>query len=467
MKLARNLLCSCGSKKKYKKCCGSPTAQQPPRLEKMPPELEAQIRTSIEQQQAKELIRTQQQGLGRPIISTVYNGFRFIAVGNKLHYSKKWITVLDFLNDYILLKFGKEYFRSEISKPFEDRNPIFQWHEIYHQHLLQNAKPGRPLNTITANGIINSYAGLAYSLYLLEHNVELQERLINRLKIKEQFQGAYYETIIANSLIRTGFSLKLEDESDESQKHCEFSATSPVTKKLYSVEAKCRAVVGILGKTEVDGAKDKDATSSMTKQINEALKKPSKGERLIFIELNAEWSKTDGEPSWMDKAFKRLEAKERDLASGQSAYVFITNTATHRDLENTRVGEYSAYGLGIPDFHKPMTARLSEVYKNRQKHTDAYNILNSLRHHARIPTTFDGSLASESFGGNEGRCLIGEMYESKDLGIKGKVLDAVVMIDQATVYYMIESNNGNIIVPKSLSAEELADYKTHPEGYFG
>ena len=135
-------------------------------------------------------------------------------------------------------------------------------------------------------GVVYCYLGLAYSLYLLDHNVELQARLIKRLKDRANFQGAYYELIVANSLIRAGFDLVLEDEEDKTTKHCEFAAVSKKTGKRYWVEAKMRGVVGLLGKTENDGTKKPDPTSELIKHLNSAFKKPAANERIIFIDLN-------------------------------------------------------------------------------------------------------------------------------------------------------------------------------------
>jgi hypothetical protein len=129
------------------------------------------------------------------------------------------------------------------------------------------------------------YLGLAYSLYLIKHNVELQDRLVKRLKNVTQFQGAYYELFVANSLIRAGFKLELEDETDQASKHCEFSAASKTGKK-YWVEAKMRGVVGLLGKTVYDSTKGPDPMSALVKHLNAAFAKPAADERLIFIDVN-------------------------------------------------------------------------------------------------------------------------------------------------------------------------------------
>ena len=80
--------------------------------------------------------------------------------------------------------------------------------------------------------------------------------LLKRLKDIGQFQGAYYELLVASVLIRAGFKLTLEDETDGKNKHCEFAAISSTTGKRYWVEAKMRSVAGLLGKTSADGGAD-------------------------------------------------------------------------------------------------------------------------------------------------------------------------------------------------------------------
>src|SRR5947199_10373148 len=49
-------------------------------------------------------------------------------------------------------------------------------------------------------------------------------------------------------LVRAGFDLEFEDETDSSRTHCEFTATFPSTGKKFSVEAKMR----LPGKASVD-----------------------------------------------------------------------------------------------------------------------------------------------------------------------------------------------------------------------
>ena len=280
MKIGRNQPCPCKSGKKYKRCCGNLQKENPnPKPNPYPRPLPPEVLLAIKQQEAQELIRQQQQGLGRPIIAAKVNDHQIVAIGNKIHYSKKWKTFPDFLSGYLKATIGAEWGNAEIAKPLAQRHPILQWYEEYCHYQRKYGIEGE-IKESPMTGVVYCYMGLAYNLYLIKHNVELHERLLKRLKDPKQFQGAYYELMVANSLIRAGFNLELEDETDGASRHCEFSAVSQKTGKKYWVEAKMRAVIGLLGKTISDGTKKDDATSELIKHLNGAFSKPAADDRL-------------------------------------------------------------------------------------------------------------------------------------------------------------------------------------------
>jgi hypothetical protein len=68
-----------------------------------------------------------------------------------------------------------------------------------------HARIPNEIYTMPMTGAAAAYNWLSYNLYLIAHNVKLQERLINRLKNPEQFWGAYYETFVAAAMIKAGF----------------------------------------------------------------------------------------------------------------------------------------------------------------------------------------------------------------------------------------------------------------------
>ena len=473
-KFGRNQRCPCGSARKYKHCHGNPLHPKP-----LPPTQEAmkKIHKTIQRHEAEELVRVQQQGEGRPIISTIFKDHRFVAVGDKLHHSKKWKFFSDFLSDYLKTVMESEWGNSELKKDWDERHPILRW---YHDYCTaQQASEKQPDGTYSAipTGVVNCYLGLGYGLYLLHHNVELQSRLIERLKDRGNFQGAYYEIIVASCLIRAGFELTLEDETDEKEKHCEFSAVSKETGKKYWVEAKMKSVVGMLGKTKMDGSsRTSKPDSQVTTHLREALRKPANDERLIFIDVNTPGpSREDIEnkraPRWVETSARRIESREREQIEGDRAYVFITNFPFHWHLEEESPPKMAlAYGLGIRDFSKPGEYRLSDMWKNKQKHIDGYNIMESLRKYPQIPMTFGGELPLESEDiGN--RVQVGEKYFFEDFGDKGvvaEVTSATISASEKKMYITIYTEDREShIITREVTDRELEVYRAHTDGFFG
>jgi hypothetical protein len=467
-KIGRNSPCPCGSGKKYKRCCGNHLTQKTNTTKQFPQkEIPKPVKTDLEHEQAKELTRIQQQGLGKPIIATKFRDQQVVAVGNTIYISPKWKTVPDFLSVYLKKKIGEEWGNSEIKKKYEDRHPILQWYNEYCKLQQKHMDDSGKIVSILATGVVYCYLGLAYNLYLLDHNVELQQRYIERLKDINNFQGAYYELIVANCLIRSGFELELEDETDERRKHCEFSAVSKKTQKKYWVEAKMRAVTGILGKTTKNGTTKKDPTCMMAKHLKNALQKPANSERLIFIDVNTSFENV-ARPAWIERAGKKLDMKEKNLPPRQMAYVFVTNMGFHWDLNtDKRNHAILAHGLGIPDFGKQGYFRLSEIYKRKQRHIDAHEIMEAFREYPKIPPTFDGSLPSETFFDNPQHLKIGEKYFFEDIGENGSIATVTTAtVDERKKILYIGTDKGQILT-RPISENELADYRNHPDTFFG
>jgi len=114
---------------------------------------------------------------------------------------------------------------------------------------------------------------------------------------------------------------------------------------------------------------------------------------LIFIDVNAPpVFCADGKPEWLEPAIARLERYERMvLNAGITAYVFVTNTPFHRQLDAVPSIAALPFGLGMPDFNRPGVIRISEAYRQKQKHVDAHAIGKALQNYLRLPTTFDGA----------------------------------------------------------------------------
>jgi hypothetical protein len=468
-KIGRNEPCPCGSGLKYKKCHGSLGGAPAGKAASALPNLQH----VFEQMRASERIRQTQQGLGRPIIAFKSGAQQIVAVGNKVYFSDKWKTFPDFLADFMKQKLGGDWGNAEIAKPLAERHPLMQWYDAYCKYQQATIKTPGEVCDANVTGIVACYLGLAYSLYLLEHNVEIQERLLGRLKDPANFQGAFYELFVANVLIRAGFQLTLEDEGDRALKHCEFSALSRETGKKYWVEAKMGSVAGVLGKTERDGGGGRKTLARLIPHLNNALAKPAADDRLIFIDLNVV-PKFDrnNKPTWCDTAVKRIERYEaKELRKGASAYLFVTNIGFHRNLDGTPTSAMLPFGLGIRDFNRPVYLRLSEIYRQKRKHIDAHHIGESFLNYTKFPTTFDGSLPSEAFGGASSRVKIGESYLFQNVGgvdMVGTVTYATVHEGEKKAAIAVTFTDGTSrILMQPMTDAEFGDYNAHPDAYFG
>jgi hypothetical protein len=451
-KIGRNERCPCGSGKKYKRCCGSPDGRKG--------HLMAGFDKARARADAQRVQRERQQGLGKPIISVDFNGRRLVAVKNRLLHSRRWLTFQDFLLDYIKIAIGSEWGNAEIAKPLEQRHPILVWyHKICAYQRTFVKDPGK-LNSAPMTGVVAAYLHLAYDLYALDHNAELQGKLLARLRNPDQFTGARYEVYVAATMIRAGFDIEFEDEADGNTTHCEFTATCRRTGKRFSVEAKRR-----------EGHRVR-----IGRLFNNALSKHANHVRIIFIDINTRDEATGEQPpAYVKKAFARLRSFEGQELNGQSrppAYVFVTNTPwdLYLDAPAPRCTAL-AEGFQIPDFKSGVLADLRRVIDARETHIEMHELIKSFKDHAEIPTTFDGQMPEYAFGADGHRILIGERYIVPDQdGVERPALvtAATVMEAERVVYAGVTFDDGrSAICTMPLSTEELAAWSRHPDTFFG
>jgi hypothetical protein len=451
-KIGRNAPCPCKSGKKYKRCHGSWEHQE---------YMEREVKTLMKRTQAQQIQRERQQGLGNPIISAQSSGYRFVAVKNRLAYSKNWGTFHDFLFDYIVGALGSAWFNTEMTKPLEQIHPILKWYYVACDHMQQFTTKKGIVNSSPMTGAISAYLHLAYDLYSLEHNVELQEKLIGRLRDQNNFDGARYEVFVAASLIRAGFEIEFENEDDRKTSHCEFSATYTRTGRRFSVEAK-----------RCSGNKFK-----LGRQLNRALAKHANHQRVVFIDVNVPDGSIEGEvPVQLDNAIDSLRAFEGRIINGKplpEAYLFITNHPWHHHLQSQIVRcAVHVDGFQIPDFKfdKPFTLR--KAIEARKRHVEMHELITSMSMHIDVPATFDGEIPEYAFEESKTpRLLIGQRYLINDEdGIERVgVLDSATVSESAHIAYCCLSfDDGKSGIYKwPLSEAEMAAWRHHPDTFFG
>jgi hypothetical protein len=465
-KIGRNDPCFCGSGRKFKHCHGGVQHTLPALLtrDRVEKETIEQGRRHFEKHKAKELQRQKQQGLGRPIISIDYKGYRFVAVGNQLHYGK-WKTFSDFLANYIKQTLGSEWGNAEIAKPLAERHPLMQWYDkICHLQAAHAKEPGALFST-PMTGAVSAYNRLAYNLYLIAHNgKDIQTRLIARLKDKDNFQGAFFETQIAAWLIKAGFELEFEDESDRTSKHCEFTATYTATGEKYSVEAKSRKIEST-----------NSSRAKVGRKLYEALEKKANHKRLIFLDLNKPLHTQEAAEIAFDRAERIVSQSEGVKIAGEpapAAYVCISNMNDQYALDTSALAMMISFrGFKIHDFMGVQFPSLREAARARERHWPMFQLFKSIEEHREIPQTFGGELPSEVFVPNPlPRLQVGQFYAvpgPDGVEVNAKLMQATVGDDKAHCILHDPVTNKSWIGTFDMTPDELADYAKHPDTYFG
>lgn len=446
-KIGRNTACPCGSGVKFKKCHG----QLSTKPFGLAPE---QIKTLVESHEAKEARRLSQQGKGKPIISTEFQGYRLTAVGNQLHYAKTHKTFIDFLGDYIRNVLGHKWGNAEIAKPLEERHRILQWYDaICAFQRVHMKKPQGEIQNMPTTGLLAAYYGLAYNLYLLQHNAELQEYLVRRLKRSESFYAAYYETYVAAWFILAGFKLRLEDEQDSSRTHPEFIATRDGLS--YSVEAKTRQ----------PGKKNFDVGNQLYKGLCIEAQHP----RVIFIDMNV--GVDADSKAFCDKALAAIRGRESNLTikgePAPPAHVYVTNQPHHLALNEIRLPRAClTVGFKIPDFgYGAQFSSYTAAHKARMKYA-ALNDVQVAMATYRIPVTFDGDIPEFVFGLAKRRFTLGERIEVAE-GVFVTLQSGIVVEPEQKAYLVVIDDDGQgHIMAAELSDDEMAAYRSHPETFF-
>lgn len=416
------------------------------------------------QRRALVIQRERQQGFGRPIISGTLGGHRVVAVKNRILFSAKWKTFHDFLFDYIKRKLDPDWGTNEMAKSIDQRHPVLVWYDNLCRQQQKHANTDGAISSMPANGAAISYLRLAYDLYSMDHNADLQTKLIGRLKNVDQFLPARYELFVAATMIRAGFEITLEDEDDRTSSHCEFAACHRMSGRRFSVEAKCRT-----GERFRPG-----------RQLQKALAKRADHERLVFIELGIGDLRGGVDvPRELKGALQLIRRQEgANNHDGQPlppAYVFITNSPAHLNLDSTDIHSFVVgEGFQIPDF------KLDSEFPTLRAAIDAhardkalFDILDSAKGHAFPPVTFDGEIEEYALGVLDPtqRLIVGRRYhisDGKGFGRAGVLTSATVADQESKVYgaFYFEDGEAEILV-WDMPEAELNAWRRHPDTFFG
>jgi hypothetical protein len=480
-KIQRNQPCVCGSGLKFKKCCGKHAGSPSPFRDA---EHERAFQQALRKMEAERIQRENRQGLGKGIISASLNGYRIVAVGNRVHFSKDWRTFQDFLRQYLIDLLGREWFQAESDRPDLERHPIVRW---FHQAIADSNRFHTKVGSLLVGpmtGAQRAFINLAYNLYLIAHHAEptqeaqLISSFVERLKSEraDDFIGKLFETYAAAAFLKAGFKLAYENESDGRSSHVEFVATYPKTGAKFSVEVKTRNRSSI-----EDGPIDEIKRLRVGNKLNKALSKSAEHTRVVMIEINVpdvvtEPSVIDG---WPRAALDQIRAVQKipapDGNEKPSAYVLVTNHSFHNNLDAINGStQVIATGCRIPDFGPDVGFnRLKDLLESQERHKEMLALLDSMKAHYEIPSTFDGENPEFAFAPEDAppRLKFGEIYLIPDAGgkeIPARLYDAVVSEQEKAVTGVYETLDGVHVMARTPMTElEMAAWKRHPDTFFG
>ena len=479
-KIGRNQPCDCGSGLKYKKCHGKLPSSPPWR----DTEHERAFKQAVRTMEANRIQREKQQGLGKGIISGSLNDYRIVAVGNKVLFSKNWKTFQDFLREFLIDLLGKDWFQIESNKPDAERHPIVRW---FHQ-AISNSKHHTKVGNLLVGpmtGAQRAFINLAYNLYLIAHHADPKEvdyltsSFVDRLRSEraDDFIGKLFETYAAAAFLKAGFQLAYENEKDGRSSHVEFVAMYPKTGAKFSVEVKARN-----RSPSEDGPIDEIKRLRVGNKLNKALSKSAEHMRIIMIEVNVPDVIT--EPAiiegWPRAALDQIRAVEKmsapDGSDKPSAYVMVTNHSFHNNLDAIGSSlQVIATGCRIPDFGPDVGfSRFKDFLDSQERHKEMLALLDSMRAHYEIPSTFDGENPEFAFApdGSPPRLRFGDVYlipDAKGKEIPARFYEAIVLEQQKEVLGVYRSLDGlqNLTVRTPMTDLEMAAWKRHPDTFFG
>ena len=118
-------------------------------------------------------------------------------MSNTILFSTRWKTFHDFLCQYIKNVLDPDWGTAELAKPPENRHPVLIWYELLCRHQKEYVQTQGTISKAPMTGAVAAWLSLAYDLYILAHNVELQKKLIKRIKNVDLFPGALKKQVVS------------------------------------------------------------------------------------------------------------------------------------------------------------------------------------------------------------------------------------------------------------------------------
>ncbi|WP_235983909.1 hypothetical protein [Mesorhizobium neociceri] len=346
---------------------------------------ERRLRELMQLHEAEEMVRKRQQGHGRPMVTSLYDGRRVVVVGKRMVHSAKWQFVSDFMIDNMKHVFGHDW-GAAASRSTPDHT-LFRW-----LRKLQEARKDVGGGVaLPAKGHLSALNRLAYALYLIEHNDKPLKSLIKRLRHPNDFDPALYEAIVASAFALAGAKIDGAEDAKGNQPKPEFFATFP-DGRTYAVEAK--------RKRSWKASFDLDSEAFVA-ELNGWLRDKLHGASKKNLDKPVYWFELGiGDEATVEQlerlrvlvtsAVRDAEAITVKGDPPRAAYVFVTN---NRDLVNDDASNLMFFGLlmgfAMDDFREA-TLEIETAMELHDKHRPIRWVHDCLALVQRVPNNFEG-----------------------------------------------------------------------------
>ena len=255
-------------------------------------------------------------------------------------------TFHEFILDVLRQTLGEPWRVAQAALPESAQHFIFKCFEHLSRFLKEHgdaeqlAREG--MSSADPNGWVQYLISLAWDVATLIHAGEPPDELIDRLRDRDNFQGARYELAIAAIFARLDCSIEWLDPDPALRKvkHVEFEASHRPTGQRFAVEAKSRHRAGVLnqpGTADSDDPVRADARAVRRLFVNAIEKAPADKPFFVFIDINAP---RGAEADWqadVQRWMNRLPAPTEDAPDLFNA-AYITNFSPHYDAEDVSTG---------------------------------------------------------------------------------------------------------------------------------
>lgn len=285
MKPGRNDLCPCGSGKKFKKChLNMPSLETMAHMHSQGLSIPERIWEKMERHRRNEALRVSKFGEIRPIIHRLdYAGYRMVVVHNRLYHSKKWKFFTDFLFEFGITRFGQGWFEAQKIAAPSGQHPAWIWRKQSYKFMRKQRPLAQGVFAAVPNGALAACNNFYYDLYTVDDNGGLDDDLLERLKDREQFQGALHELFAEATCLRAGFSIIRENEKDSARRHVKFVGVHKKTGQHVLVEAKSRHRPGVIAQS---GQRSASPDFRFGRLINDAISEDPHNPLAVFVDTN-------------------------------------------------------------------------------------------------------------------------------------------------------------------------------------